>query len=157
MSEPLIETALAESVREVLEKMFFVDLADSPSGESLTSGFAAELSFDGDPPGSFGLALDQVAARSATGDFLGNDSADLSEEQLKEVVCELANMICGSVLSRIESSATFRLSKPAIVAFAEFASGELEASFQALVGGGILRAGIRMERTVCPVTSESAS
>ena len=154
MSEPLIEAALAESVQEVLEKMFFVDLADSPPGETPAGGIAAELNFDGNPPGSFRLVLDQAAARSAAADFLGEDPAELSDEQMNEVVCELSNMICGSVLSRIESTATFRLSKPAIVLNEEL--GPAAAGFRAAVGGGFLHAEIRMERTVCRV-SERAS
>ena len=157
MTEPLIEAALAESVREVLEKMFFVDLVDAPPGEALGARIAAELIFDGHPPGAFRLILDQEAAKSAAADFLGENPSELSEDQLNEVVCELANMICGSVLSRIESSATFRLSKPVIVTTTEFVPCPVEAGFQASVGGGLLRAEIRMERTVCPGTRESAS
>lgn len=157
MSEPLIETALAESVQEVLEKMFFADLVNSPPGETLAAGITAQLIFDGDPPGSFRLILDPAAARSAAADFLGEDPSELSEDQLNEVVCELANMICGSVLSRIESSATFRLFKPVIVPTTELAPAAVEAKFQAAVGGGLLRAEICMERTVCPGTNEYAS
>jgi CheY-specific phosphatase CheX len=153
----LIETALAESVQEVLEKMFFVDLVDAAPDEVCAEGITAELNFDGDPPGSFRLLLDPTAARSAAADFLGEDPAELSDDQLNEVVCELANMICGSVLSRIESSATFRLSKPVIVLTTELPPAAVEAGFQAAVGGGLLRAEIRMERTVCQGTSESAS
>jgi CheY-specific phosphatase CheX len=155
VNEPWIEAALAESVKEVLEKMFFMDLADAPPGEGPAAGIAAELMFDGDPQGSFRLVVDQAAAKSATADFLGEDQAELSDEQMNDVVCELSNMICGSVLSRIESSATFRLSKPEIVLIAD-APGAT-AGFQAAVGGGFLRAEIRMERTVCPGTSEHAS
>jgi hypothetical protein len=147
---------MAESVQEVLEKMFFIDLLDPAAGDP-PDGIAAELSFEGDPPGTFHLALDPAAAQSAAADFLGEDPADLSAEQLNEVVCELANMICGSVLSRIESSATFRLSKPHIAPAAEFPSTAPEASFQASVGAGMLRAEIRMERPVCPQPDQSAS
>jgi CheY-specific phosphatase CheX len=157
VSEPSIATALAESVREVLEKMFFVDAMEPAPGETPMAGLAAELSFDGNPPGHFRLVLDQRAARSAAADFLGEDPAELTEEQLNEVVCELANMICGSVLSRIESSATFRLSKPVIVVDTKLPSAAMEASFQAAVGGGLVHAEILMERTVCSGTSEYAS
>ena len=156
MTEPLIKAALAESAQEVLEKMFFVDSAESAPGEAPIAGVTAEMIFDGDPPGSFRLVLDQTAARSAAADFLGEDPAELSEEQMNEVVCELANMICGSVLSRIESRATFRLSKPAIVRNIE-RTRAAGAGFQAVVGGGLLLAEIRMEKTVCPGTSEYAS
>ena len=149
MTERSIDTALAESVQEVLEKMFFIDSLEPVEGGPQPAGIAAELMFDGDPPGSFRLDLDVPAARSAAADFLGEDAEELSVEQLNEVVCELANMICGSVLSRIESKATIRLSKPVIVSAAEQTQGPAGASFQAALGTGLLRAEIRMERPVC--------
>ena len=40
------------------------------------------------------------------------------------MVCELANMICGSVLSRVESSTTFRLATPRILAFERGSPGD---------------------------------
>jgi hypothetical protein len=60
-------------------------------------------------------------------------------------------MICGSVLSRIESSATFRLAKPEIVRAdaIEEPAGSVS-SFRTRLGEGALRAEIRVERPVCP-------
>ena len=80
---------------------------------------------------------------------LGEDAEELTVEQLNAVVCELANMICGSVLSRIESKATFRLSTPVIAGAAEQSQGPAGASYQAALGSGLVRAEIRMERPVC--------
>jgi CheY-specific phosphatase CheX len=149
VNERSIDTALAESVQEVLEKMFFIDSLEPVEEGTQPAGIAAELMFDGDPPGLFRLDLDVPAARSVAADFLGEDSENLSVEQLNEVVCELANMVCGSVLSRIESKATFRLSKPEIASAAQQPQGPAGASFQAALGSGLLRAEIRMERPVC--------
>ena len=36
----------------------------------------------------------------------------MSSERAGEVVCELANMLCGSVLSRMDATAVFELSCP---------------------------------------------
>jgi CheY-specific phosphatase CheX len=157
--ENAIGQALAESVREVLEKMFFVDLAE-PAGSAgpRPEGIAAELTFEGDPPGSFRLDLDLAAAASTAADFLGQDTAALENSQIEEVVCELANMICGSVLSRLESSATFRLSKPEIASAPESAPlAVLESNFRTNLGEGALQAEIRLERPVCPGVTELAS
>jgi hypothetical protein len=144
-------------VREVLEKMFFVDVLDPAPGEALAAPLTAKLSFDGNPSGSFRLILDQTAARSAAADFLGEDPAALTQEQLNGVICELANMICGSVLSRIESSATFRLSTPTMVPDKEPSRPPMAAAFQAAVGGGIVRAEIGMERAACSASNAFAS
>jgi CheY-specific phosphatase CheX len=157
VSETAIHSALQESVREVLEKMFFVDLLQSCPCEPLRAGITAELSFEGDPPGSFRLALDLAAASTVAADFLGEDPAELSSEQMADVVCELANMICGSLLSRIESTAAFRLSKPSVISAESHPQTGVRSCFRALVGCGNLRAEIFLERPVCPEAVESAS
>jgi len=146
--ESSIRDALADSVREVLEKMCFLDLS-APAAEQGTAArrFAAQLAFDGDPPGLFRLDLDEDAARLASAGFLGEDPAELAAEQIQEVVCELANMVCGSILSRIESSAVFRLAKPEPTRDPLPCSSTADAT---ILCDGPLRVEIRMERPVCP-------
>ena len=61
------------------------------------------------------LRLTTAAARQITADFLGVDEEEVSDRQTSEVVRELTNMICGSVLSRLESSTAFQLAAPEIV------------------------------------------
>jgi len=117
MREASIQTALRESVVEVLEKMFFISAFEEPLQEppSLRPCLAAQLEFTGDPPGSLTLETSCQAARSIAADFLGEAPEALSVRQVEEVVCELANMICGAVLSRVESRVVFRLGSPRIV------------------------------------------
>jgi len=136
--------------------MFFVDLLQPCASEAMGAGITAELSFEGNPPGSFRLTLDSVAARSAAADFLGADPGELSSAHLADVVCELANMICGSLLSRIESSTTFRLSKPCLASAEDHSQTGEVACFRARVGAGNLHAEIFLERPVCPEIVESA-
>jgi len=117
MREPSIQTALRESVVEVLEKMFFISAFEESvqQPESLRPCLAAQLEFTGDPPGSLTLATSCNAARSIAADFLGEVPEALSVRQVEEVICELANMICGAVLSRVESRILFRLGSPRIL------------------------------------------
>src|SRR5262249_13355553 len=145
VTENAIRNALAESVREVLEKMCFIDLPSPAQGEEMRMrGIAAELVFDGDSPGSFRLDLDAEAARAAAAGFLGEDPAGLPLEQVQEVICELANMICGSVLSRVESSAVFRLAKPEVADDPRPCPSTAAATvFEASLGEGTMRAEIR--------------
>ncbi|MEI9976445.1 MAG: chemotaxis protein CheX [Ignavibacteriota bacterium] len=112
--------ALRESVDEVLEKMFFAettgecsayDSGDTPPAEEIAVG----LTFAGEPSGCLLLRVSAVAARQIAADFLGLDEGELSDLKISEVVRELANMICGSVLSRVESAAAFQLGAPQIV------------------------------------------
>ena len=116
MPESFLLRALRESIQEVLERMFFIQCLLEPLEFVPEPEVAAQLTFEGDPSGELTLRISAGAARSVSADFLGAGETDLSEQEIGEVVCELANMICGSVLSRVESSSTFRLATPRILA-----------------------------------------
>jgi CheY-specific phosphatase CheX len=114
-----IQTALAAAVEEVLETMCFSAVLASSEGRSPPEAEAeaapavgAELYFHGEPSGGFRLALTANAARAVGAGFLGKEESEVSEPEAAEVVCELANMICGSVLSQLESQTEFRLTHP---------------------------------------------
>src|ERR1017187_10040105 len=97
--------------------MFFLEAVGEaaeppPEAETVT----AQVTFEGKPPGYFHMRLARSAASAIAADFLGEDAESLTPQQSTDVTLELANMICGAVLSRIESSATFRLGAPQIVA-----------------------------------------
>ena len=116
MIETALHEALRDSVNEVLEKMFFaVTLGEAPDAGPAADDIAVEVSFEGERPGVMCLRLTAAAAHEIAADFLGIDAADISWTQVSEVVRELANMICGSVLSRVESAVVFRLGVPRTV------------------------------------------
>jgi len=144
----------------VLESMFFLEALGEaeeapPDAETVT----AEVVFDGDPPGCFRMRLVQSAANSIAADFLGEDLDSLTERQAQEVSKEMANMICGAVLSRIESSASFRLGTPRILGGAPAAvagNGE-ETRYTVETGSGALTVSIYMESRKCSPAETSAS
>ncbi|MDR3698572.1 MAG: chemotaxis protein CheX [Candidatus Sulfopaludibacter sp.] len=151
MSDSL-QFVLQQSVEDVLEKMFFIrSLDDALEEPGLPEGdVKAHLTFDGEPSGFLTLRVTREAARSISADFLGAEEGDLNEQQVGEVVCELANMICGSVLSRFESAVTFRLAQPELGEgdeHAEPASGTagLRALHCVEIGGGNLTVAIHTE------------
>jgi CheY-specific phosphatase CheX len=159
-----IVQALREATGEVLEKMFFVRTAAAglEAPENAGVEMEARLGFTGEPGGWLGLRVTAAAARSIAADFLGAEEYELEERQIEEVVCELANMICGSLLSRLESQATFHLSSPAIVAPgaggpAGAAEGESRAVYATAVGRGILTVRVMTERPVCSLSEKRAS
>src|SRR4051794_38968597 len=115
LTDTLLDAALQESVDEVLEKMFFVRSLGDVASTADEPECIARLSFEGEPSGWLALRVTAHAARSVAADFLGEDEGELSDGQVGEVVCELANMICGSLLSRVERNATFRLETPQLV------------------------------------------
>lgn len=107
---------LSESATEVLESMFFTSPlgCGAPSGSSTEDSISAGLFFQGTPPGRFGICASRDAARLLASSFLGEDQEAITETQCGEVVCELANMLCGSVLSRMEKETLFALTQPKI-------------------------------------------
>ncbi|MDQ2842085.1 MAG: chemotaxis protein CheX [Acidobacteriota bacterium] len=109
-----LQQIFLESVGEVLETMFFTGVVEEDSNEESDSLVSAELTFHGNRSGRFGVRVPHTTGRQITSSFLGLEEDELSEEQIGEVVCELTNMICGSVLSRVETGARFELMHPEV-------------------------------------------
>jgi hypothetical protein len=98
--------------------MFFSDVVSEKAGHAGAGGAAmdAHLHFAGGRCGEFRIAIVPAAARTVACNFLGaEDESEIRDEQVGEVVCELANMICGSVLSRLNGDLAFDLSHPELL------------------------------------------
>ncbi|MDP9050156.1 MAG: chemotaxis protein CheX [Acidobacteriota bacterium] len=81
----------------------------SPDGPPfLTFG----LRFTGDVSGCFGLHLEQTTACTLSANFLGQEDSEISACDVGEVVGELTNMLCGSMMSRVKDKTRFVLSHP---------------------------------------------
>ena len=156
MTETTIRGALASAVGDVLESMFFLDTlgeaGEPPAGADTVT---VHLSFEGDPAGCFEMRVACPAANAIAADFLGEDAESVTPQQSTDVTLELANMICGAVLSRIESSATFRLGAPRVVA--DIVADEETTRYTVETGSGTLTAAIRMETRTCTATEKFAS
>ena len=155
MTESIIRQALRDSVNEVLEKMFFVQTLGEAScsesaGPAASDEIVVRLAFQGKPPGSLTLRLTAAAGRPIAAAFLGTDEEEVSDVQIAEVVCELANMICGSVLSRVESATTFHLLAPQLVPPSEGpAGGPCTTRYAVELSNGKLTVNVTT-RTPCP-------
>jgi hypothetical protein len=115
MIDGAVHDLLLESAQKALETMFFAspDTVSTeprrPAGELI----AASLTFQGTPPGRFGLIVSDLFARTLAANFIGcDDPASLLPAQVAGVMGELANMMCGAVLSEMESDVNFDLSAP---------------------------------------------
>jgi len=111
-----IERALSDSAAEVLETMFFTTLLEDgePVADSAGQWISAQLSFHGNPPGHFGIRIPLATGRRLAANFLGLEEQTLTGQQINEVTSELANMLSGSVLSRLEKGSSFVLSQPEV-------------------------------------------
>jgi CheY-specific phosphatase CheX len=106
------------SCSNVLEVMYFASINEVRHNTSFCAldsageEVAFSLSFAGDVLGSFGVRLRLNFARELAASFLGEDEADLGSDEVAEVVGELANMLCGSVVSRMKADSHFVLTHP---------------------------------------------
>jgi CheY-specific phosphatase CheX len=110
---PLVSVCCAE----VLESMYFTTVLEASShpGQNRATKddeVAYWLRFQGEVHGSFGLSLDTAMARMLAANFLGEQEEALTEVEVAEVVGELTNMLCGSIVSRLEGTSKFALTHP---------------------------------------------
>lgn len=115
MVDDAVRQLLSESAQKALETMFFTAPdgvsaePQRPTGELI----AASLTFRGEPPGRFGMVISEPLARTLAASFLGSDDEGLLlPVQVADVMGELANMMCGSAVSDLESNVNFDLGAP---------------------------------------------
>ena len=163
MTETDLSQTLWIAVTEILEKMFFIDpseIEDDGSDSKIPAdrgGLTAHLNFDGDPPGWLRLRLTRDVASSLAADFLGEDESELAERKVEGVACELANMICGSVLSRVESTTDFRLAAPEITSPDVVPPRPAICSRTVPLRGGLLSVEMAMENIAWPASVKPVS
>lgn len=159
MNDQVLARVLAECTEQVLEQMFFV----RPLGDPLLEGppssppLVADVDFAGEPSGHLILSVSTQAARSIAADFLAEEEPVLSEQQVGEVVCELANIICGSVLTRIESRTLFHLGSPRLRSHDLVAEIYTPAMQSLNLWNGNLTVALRTEFPICPAADKSGS
>lgn len=130
--DEIIATDLVGAARDVLNVMFFSDIVEKgvEYAGRRPLPLQVRVQFSGDGAGEFRMEVDNAAASSLAGSFLGTDPlVTPSDEEVDQVMGELGNMICGSFLSRYEKDGLFSLSSPEVL---RPAAGELPGVHQAL-------------------------
>jgi len=111
-----VKPLMSDAVAEVLEAMCFMfpdgETTAAEAGYSEREWICGELDFSGSESGKFGIAVPPLAAVAIAANFLGDDESDLTSKQVSEVICELTNMICGSLLAHMNPKNAFTLSPP---------------------------------------------
>jgi CheY-specific phosphatase CheX len=115
MTDVNFDQLLSTTVDSVLQAMFFSVICGP--GEPETNGVVlkSRLAFHGRPSGRFDVCLSEPSARLLAAAFLGEDEESLTDSQTGQVVCELANMLCGSLVSTLQSDEGFELDSPELV------------------------------------------
>ena len=114
MTATRIEDLLESAIGEVLESMCFlsVDSVSAEIYEGDDSRVSQRLTFRGPERGSFGILVPLATARIIASNLLGQEQSEVSEIQAAEAIGEVANMICGTLLSRLHSVRAFDLTSP---------------------------------------------
>lgn len=98
---------------QVLETMFFDEAVVSPCDHDwILSAPSVRLAFEGSHCGEFRMSVAPGVARSITPAFLGIDPEEVTEGQSSQVLLELANILCGAVLSQLWPDSDLRLGPP---------------------------------------------
>jgi CheY-specific phosphatase CheX len=115
MQVETIAEALGTSAQTVLETMFFV----VPEGDAESSYLfetpllRAGLAFRGEWRGTLELSTPLSSAKTLASSFAGvSDLEQVTEAEAGEVIRELANMVCGSTLSRLAGNKIFDMDSP---------------------------------------------
>lgn len=103
--------------REVLETMFFATAEPVPCRhpEHGADWIAAMVRFEGAPQGDLRVMLSRGLAVTCACGFLGIDAEQVTRDEQNQVACEMVNMICGAVLSRLHPDSRVALGAPEIV------------------------------------------
>jgi len=108
---------LAAAVEETLETMFFTSTiapADDFS-EVPDDCIRASIDFVSETSGSLELAIPSIVARRITAGLAGEDHENVSLAEAEQGVCEMANVICGLMLSRSDAGLGFTLGPPELL------------------------------------------
>jgi hypothetical protein len=99
------------SAGQVLETMFFtgVEAVAEQTSFACDETIARTVRFEGPPNGEFCVGLPHQTAAALASSFLGLDPEEISTSDCEQIAEELANMICGSVLSHYAPQGSFHL------------------------------------------------
>ena len=119
MQSEQIANVLGDAAQTVLETMFFTmaEGETEPVFPPEIRLIRVTLDFSGEWPGTFDLRTPIHCARAIAESFAGLEATEeeMSAEKVGEVLCELANMVCGSTLSRLASGKIFDLGVPRLL------------------------------------------
>jgi len=112
------EELLVSCAETALEVMFFTAaVAPAESFERMPEdAIRARVDFLSEPSGYLEAAASRHTASRLAANMAGVELDELDQEQPEQTVCELANIVCGYVLSKSEQERGFKLLEPRLIA-----------------------------------------
>lgn len=137
MSDQDLHASIHDAVEQVLETMCFSTVL-GPCGTAQAQPFldrSATVEYSGAGEGSVLIGCDEAGVRGLAANFMGSEEA--SEEQVLEFLGELANMVCGAVVSTLDGRGTYNLGTPQLVPPAALAEARgIRCDFE--IDGGVI-------------------
>jgi CheY-specific phosphatase CheX len=111
-----VEQTLKEAAQFVLEAMFFAESEPVAAPDSPQPGqISVHVSFQGECRGNLAIAMPESYGRAMTASFEGLPDIDnIPAVAVGQVAAELANMICGATLARLNRDGLFTLNSPLV-------------------------------------------
>ena len=107
------KATLARVSADVMETMFFSEARPVECEHSwLAAALSVQVSFDDSHCGEMRLALASGAVPAIASSFLGVEAEEADEAECSQVVLELANILCGAVLSALWPESALQLAPP---------------------------------------------
>jgi len=113
-----VTLALSRVAGEVLETMFFTEAMTAECEHGwLSSAVSVQVAFTGSHFGEMWLAVGEEAVPPIASAFLGLDPEESNEMERSQVILELANILCGAILSSMWPESRLQLEAPKLVAW----------------------------------------
>jgi CheY-specific phosphatase CheX len=119
--DPEAGQTAARVAAEVLETMFFTEAEPVACEHAWLAGaHTARVRFEGSHCGEMLLGVSEEAADPIAASFLGLEAAELGDAQRGQVIQELANILCGAMLSQLWPESTLALASPELLVWEEW-------------------------------------
>src|SRR5258708_242435 len=101
---------------DVLATMFFEEAVPAPCDHSwVPVAISAHIEFDGSHCGQFMLSVSPATSLSIASGFIGLEPEEMTGNQTSEVILELANILCGALMSTLWPESSLSLGSPELV------------------------------------------
>jgi CheY-specific phosphatase CheX len=118
-----LESALDEVTEHLAETMFFTTVLDRAVDLGGQPGYTASIAFSGTRAGALRVILPHSTAAALAVSFLGEADDEEPDARACALAGELANILCGSLLGRMEPAGHFTIGPPEVTSGTE-ASGQ---------------------------------
>jgi CheY-specific phosphatase CheX len=122
--DPEARETVRRVAAEVLETMFFTEAEEAPCDHIwLEIACCARIHFEGSHFGEMLLGVSVEATDPIAASFLGIETEELTDALRGQMVQELANILCGAMLSRLWPESTLALSSPELSGWLAWPAG----------------------------------